>query len=272
MGGGVMRLVRDATRWVWMVGALVLALPVLALPVQAQSTQAQSTQTAAVREVLEHPAVSAVRGTLAELLVSDAAGFPVELLVEKVREGTAKHVPPARIVQAVRVVRERVTLAEALLADAPRTPLAARSAAIRGLVDALNAGLTRRDLDAVLVSLGSASRDLAAVREVAVTLAELAERGFAVATAVSATTTAWRRGGLRAMSSVIALAAQLGPNVSARDAALEHGVTQFVSPPGLVRGPSHQSSSTAREAGPPHDDAFGAAQQRGRGLAKGRNR
>jgi hypothetical protein len=165
-----------------------------------------------------------------------------------------------------------VDLAAELRAGAGRTPVPARKAAIRALVDALNAGLSRRDLEGVLASLGGASRDLVAVREVAVTLAELAERGFNVSTVIAATRAAWRRGGVKALPSVIALASQLGPNVVARDAALEQGVSQPAGTPGVAHGSSQHSSGPTREPGPPHDDAFGAAQQRGRGVAKGRNK
>jgi len=257
MGG-----LRGVQRWMWT--AWMLAVP---LHVFAQTTDAR-----APLEVLDSPAVSDQRGVLANLFASDDAAFPVELLAEKVREGIAKRVPAPRIVEAVRVVRARVDLAAELLAGAALTPVPARKAAVRALVDALNAGLSRRDLEGVLASLGSASRDLVAVREVAVTLAELAERGFNVTTVIAATRTAWRRGGVNALPSVIALASQLGPNVAARDAALEQAVSQATGTPGVARVSTQHSSGPAREPGPPHDDAFGAAQQRGRGLAKGRNK
>lgn len=252
-----MDLARGARRWMWM--ALMFAMPLTA---HAQASQ----------EVLDHPDLAEQRAELSMLLRSEDSTLPTELLIEKVREGIAKHVPVPRILQAVRIVRERMQVADGLLSGAPRAPVAARTAAVRGLVDALNAGLTRADLEAVLASLGSASRDLVAVREVAVTLAELAERGFRTATAVAAATSAWRQGGVKALPSVIALASRIGPSVSARDEALTQGVSQLSLPRGAAHAASERSNNAVHEPGPPHDDAFGAAQQRGRGLAKGRNK
>lgn len=247
---------------------LWLALAIAALPVAVQAQPASAGVTDR-SSVLEHPSLSAERARLSALIdESHQAGLPDALLIEKVREGLAKRVPAARIVQAVTLLHDRMQVAARLLGQAPRSAAAERQRAVVGLVDALNAGLTESDLASVIAQLGTAARDPKVVAEVAVTLAELAERGFARASVVRATQLAWQRGGVRAMSSVIAAAATIGPQVSARDAALEQSATQLAGPPGLSHAPG-QTSNAAREPGPPHDDAFNKGQSRGRGNGKG---
>lgn len=247
----------------------IVMMSVLALPsvTQAQTTQLDpSTQT-----LLADPALATERARLSELIASiDRSTLPQALLVEKVREGLAKHVPAARIVQAVSVLRGRLLVVDRLLEASARTPAATRGAAAIALVDALNAGLSEAELATVLRALGGAARDLSVVREVAITMAELAERGFGGSAVVNVTTLAWRQGGLASLPGVIAAAAQIGTQVSSRDVALQARVEELHTAPGLSRAPGQQDRT--RESGPPHDDGFGKAAQRGRGLAKGRNR
>lgn len=248
-----------------------MAIMIVALPlvVRAQAVMAADV---AVDEgpVLAEPVLSNERARLQSMVDgARASGLPAEILIEKVREGVAKRVPAARITQAVTLLYERMQVADRLLALAPRAASVERRNAVRSLVDALNAGLTETDLSNVIANLGAAARDPKVVAEVAVTMAELSERGFARASVVRATTVAWQRGGVRAMPSVIAAAASIGPQVSARDAALEQTVTQLHLPPGLSHAPGQPQGSTVREPGPPHDDAFNKGQSRGRGNGKG---
>ncbi len=245
----------------------ILMLSLCALPMLAR---AQVDLDASAQALLAEPALSAERARLTELLESiDPVVLPRSLLIEKVREGLAKQVAPARIVQAVTVLRDRLRIVDALLRGSGRTAAAERRAAAIALVGALNAGLSETELATVLRALGGAARDLSVVREVAVTMAELVERGFSGTATTQVTTLAWQQGGVAALPSVIAAAAQIGTQVASRDAALQERVQQLQTP-GLSRAPGQDQRT--REPGPPHDDGFGKAAQRGRGLAKGRDR
>lgn len=247
----------------------IVMVSVLALPLVTHA-QARNLDPS-TRALLADPALATEGARLGELIASiDPSALPQALLIEKVREGLAKRVPAARIVQAVTVLRDRLLVVDRLLEASARTPATARSAAAIALVDALNAGLSEAELATVLRALGGAARELSVVREVAITMAELAERGFGGSAVVNATTWAWRQGGVASLPGVIAAAVQVGTQVSSRDAALQERVQQLHAAPGLSRAPGQQDGT--RESGPPHDDGFGKAAQRGRGLAKGHNR
>lgn len=243
----------------------------LLLSVLPVSVRAQGTSTDMEREALQDPTLTIERAALTTLIASARdAGLPVELLVEKLREGLAKRVPAARITQAVALLHQRMQVADRLLRQVPRAPTNERRTALYALVDALNAGLTEADLTTVIARLGSEAREPLVVAEVAVTMAELAERGFTRTSVVRVIAVAWEQGGVRAMSSVIVVAAGIGTQVAARDAALEQSVTELHTSPGLGRAPGQPGTSAAREPGPPHDDAFEKGQTRGRGNGKGR--
>jgi hypothetical protein len=233
---------------------LVLLLAITPSAVAAQGGRSSDVDQAALNAMVES---------------ARAAGLPVELLIEKAREGVAKRVPAPRITQAVMLLHQRMQVADRLLRDVPRAPANERRTALVALVDALNAGLTEADLTGVIAVLGAAARQPRVVAEVAVTLAELAERGFARASVVRAIAVAWERGGVRAMPPVIAAAAEIGTQVAARDAALEQSMTELHVPSGPGRAPGQQGSTAAREPGPPHDDAFDKGHGRGHGNGKG---
>jgi len=248
---------------------LLLLIAMLPFPVAAQAVSAD-----AERAALEHPALISERATLSATMASArAGGLPTELLVAKLREGVAKRVPPARIAHAVTLLHQRLQSADRLLRGVPSAPTNDRRNALYALVDALNAGLTEGDLMRVIAALGASGREPRVVVEVAVTMAELAERGFAGDSVVRAIALAWDRGGVRAMPSVIVAAAGLGPQVASRDAALQAAVEQNVTAshaaPGMSGAPGQHGSSAAREPGPPHDDAFEKGQNRGRGNGNG---
>lgn len=231
---------------------------------------AQSPSRATEYEALGHPSLTGERAALTALVTrARSAGLPAELLVEKVREGTAKRVPAARITQAVTVLHQRMEAADRLLVRLPIGAATERREAIHALIDAMNAGLSEADLADVIAKLGDAGRQPRVVAEVAVTMAELSERGFARESVVRAIALAWERGGVRAMPSVIVAAAAIGSQVAARDVALEQSVSQIHVPPGLGHASGPQGNSAAREPGPPHDDGFDQGQNRGRGKGKG---
>ena len=111
--------------------------------------------------------VAAVNG-----IAQDAAGrgLPVEPLIQKTLEGSAKGVPPDRVIVAVRTLAARLDEAGTALRDAG---IAAPSpAAVEGGADALNAGLNARQVR----DLGRISRapyDPALTLRVATTLSAL---------------------------------------------------------------------------------------------------
>jgi hypothetical protein len=111
--------------------------------------------------------VAAVNG-----IVQDAAGrgLPVEPLIQKTLEGSAKGVPPDRVIGAVRTLADRLDEARTALRDAGIA--APSSAAVEGGADALNAGLSARHVR----DLGRISRgpyDPALTLRVATTLSAL---------------------------------------------------------------------------------------------------
>jgi len=104
-----------------------------------------------------------------------ASGLPAELLADKVREGLAKGVPPARIVLVVRGLsdglgRARVEV-QPFVAGAPSATL------LKAIVEAHAAGVGAGELTAVLRA-GAHDRE----RAVQV-LTDLAQRGYPVAVA-----------------------------------------------------------------------------------------
>lgn len=118
---------------------LLLVLP-LALAAQVPDVRAQ----------LEERGVPAALAGQVAVVVEDAAsrGLPVGPLAEKAIEGWAKHVPPPRIVAAVRQLAERLGTAQTAVVMAgvtnPSGELVAAAA------EALGRGMTAADVSAVL--------------------------------------------------------------------------------------------------------------------------
>jgi len=104
-----------------------------------------------------------------------AGGLPAELLVDKVREGLAKGVPPARIALVVRGLADNLGLARAETRTAGVT--APSAALLKAIVEAHAAGAGAADVATVLRS-GSRARE----RAVQV-LTDLAQRGYPVSIA-----------------------------------------------------------------------------------------
>lgn len=111
--------------------------------------------------------VTAVQGIAQD---ATARGLPVEPLIQKTLEGSAKGVPPDRVIVAVRTLAERLDEARTALRDAGIS--APSSAAVEGGADALNAGLNARQVR----DLGRISRgpyDPALTLRIATTLSAL---------------------------------------------------------------------------------------------------
>jgi hypothetical protein len=121
---------------------------------------------------------------LAPVASAARAGLPAELVAQKTLEGLAKGVPPARVLAVARALTERLTRADAVLAEARRAGLhlaGDRPAALGDMAGALADGVPPEALRDLLDAArrgreGSADAVVAATR----TLGELSRRGVAV--------------------------------------------------------------------------------------------
>jgi hypothetical protein len=109
----------------------------------------------------------AVQGIAAE---AAAHGLPVDPLVRKAIEGAAKGVPGDRVIAAVRALAGR--LAEAMEAVRAGGVAAPNGDVVEGGADALNAGLSRRQVSD-LVRVSQPPQDPTLTLQVAATLAAL---------------------------------------------------------------------------------------------------
>jgi hypothetical protein len=109
----------------------------------------------------------AVQGIAAD---AAALGLPVDPLVQKAIEGAAKGVPGDRVIAAVRALAGR--LGQSMAAVREGGLAAPRSDVVEGGADALNAGLTGREVSD-LVRVSQPPQDPALTLRVAATLAAL---------------------------------------------------------------------------------------------------
>jgi hypothetical protein len=174
---------------------------------------------------LDDARLAPVRGELTQAVeAARAEGLPSDWLLEKVREGLSKRVPPPMIARAVTTLLARMRTADALVSSLVRDPVARRPL-LRAAVDALAAGAPERPLRALVREAAQGGGDDAPARasEALVTVAELAERGFSGDAAVSATADAYRRGRRAGLFELLSRARRLGPDTpggSGRDDAL----------------------------------------------------
>jgi hypothetical protein len=125
-------------------------------------------------------------------------GLPAELLVDKLREGLAKGVPPERLVAAERALAAALTRAHS---EAQPFPDAARDRALlKAIVDAHRAGIGGPEVNELLKA-GQRTRAL----EV---LTDLAERGYPPAAAAHAVTAVGKQGAA-ALGQLVAVAERL---------------------------------------------------------------
>ena len=110
---------------------------------------------------------------------AERAGLPVELLVDKIREGLAKGVPPQRITFAVRSLDE--SLKGAQREAAPHLPGKPPAPVLKAIVDAHALGCKPADLEVVLKA--AAPKGLPVATRAVEVLAELAQRGYPTAQA-----------------------------------------------------------------------------------------
>jgi hypothetical protein len=123
-----------------------------------------------------------VRAQLDQLLSAAAHdGVPESILIDKLREGLAKNVPPARLVEVVRGYESR--LAEAVTLAGPSAP-----SLLKALAEARAAGVEARELSPLLAASGDASRRTRALD----VLTDLAQRGFPAAQAARTVTSVLR--------------------------------------------------------------------------------
>jgi hypothetical protein len=126
----------------------------------------------AAAQVLTDPRLGSAATEIKALVAeTDRAGLPSEFLVDKVREGLAKQVPPARIAVAVRAFQQALVLARAeTMRFSPSKPL------LRAVAEAHLAGVGAET--AIVLQAGG--------RERAVwVLTDLVQRGYPTAVAAS---------------------------------------------------------------------------------------
>lgn len=220
---------------------------------------------------LDDARVASVRDRLAAAAArAEEEGLPRAWVEAKVREGLAKHVPPARIAAAVEQLAGRMREAATI---ARSVPVTGRTEVARAVLDALAIG-ARGDALGLLVrevAQRNGSATLDSQRALAA-IAELGERGFEPALATQSAVMAWRRGGRDALRSLVAVARNI-PRAEARARGAE--LTRAAeSSPGRseARGRSEAESRgrPTDRGGPPHDDSFTQGASRGRGRALGR--
>jgi hypothetical protein len=127
----------------------------------------------------DDPRLASVKSELASTWASAARdGVPETVLEDKLREGLAKNVPAARLLQVLQGLETALAEAERLSArDVPHPP----AALLKALVEARSAGAQARDLE-LLVHAGASRSGAALVRAIDV-VTDLSQRGFPPAAA-----------------------------------------------------------------------------------------
>lgn len=180
--------------------------------------------------------VSPEIATLVQQLATSAAarGLPVDPLIQKAIEGSAKGVPADRVATALRALSGQLDAAAAALQQAgaaqPDTDAIAAGAF------ALNAGLSGRDVTA-LAAAGRPSNSVAATLRVASTLAAM---GVPAAQTVELVTQVIEAGG--STTEVLALPAEVVAGVS-RGHGRGRGVTPAQAAEGLARAAAARANA-----------------------------
>lgn len=231
----------SSTRYgLWLLG-LVLLWP-----------RAVAAQTA---DVLSDPRVESVRGSLERAMAeAEAEELPVAWLADKVAEGLAKHAPAARIDQAVQTLLTRMRSANGIEARLRLPHPSEQRRLLRALVDALAAGTSVEDLRQLMLEAARELRGRSSIRHVAITVADLEERGARPSVAVDLTRLALRQAGVEGLGALRAIARRVRPD--------ELRAAWRRRAPGLGHGATLRA--TMAPMGPPHDNGFGQGRGRGR--------
>ncbi len=115
-------------------------------------------------------------------------GLPPDPVADKVLEGLAKGVAPERVAAVARDLVSRLEQADAVLAQARQSglaPAADRAAALGDLAQALQAGVDRPSLEALVASAREGHGGAGAVTAAARTLGQLSRRGVPPAESLS---------------------------------------------------------------------------------------
>jgi len=222
--------------------------------------------------VLLDARVAPARGRI-EAAVSAARGegLPQSWLLDKVREGIAKHVAADRIAAAVDGLLGRMRVANTLTRFMPHQPAQARrDAVLRAIVDALAAGAPAGELGEIVrvAARGDSANAAQNIVRSMGAVAELGERGFAGAVAAQATKIAFEREGVAGLSALVQEARRLSRiDPSTRDGLLRDAARSI----GTDRAEQNRFERRIDRRGPPHDDSFGHGRGRGlRGRSKAR--
>lgn len=176
--------------------------------------------------------------TLVAQLATDAAArrLPIDPLIQKAIEGSAKGVPADRVASAVRAVAAQLDAAVAALQQGGMARPDTESIAAGGF--ALNAGLSGRDISELARAGGPASSAAVALR-VAGTLAALGVPAAETVELVSATLRAGRP-----LAELLALPARVQAEVA-------RGVTPAQAASGLARAAAGGRGGPPPHRGPP---------------------
>jgi hypothetical protein len=189
----------------------------------------------ALGAVPDDPRLAQVRPQLAEVLTAAARdGVPESILGDKLQEGLAKNVPPARLAEALRSYEGR-------LAEAVKLAPGSDAALLKAIVEARAAGVEARELAPIIKSRSSRGLDV---------VTDLVQRGFPAGQSAR-TVAAVLEKNPRQVERIAAAAQSLATKVSRAEAldaitrAAQKGVgPDRAEPPGHSddRGPDRESS------------------------------
>lgn len=197
-------------RWAHRITVGVLAVGVLwGLPVVAAAQGASPLADARLSEV--RPVLETT------LAAAENEGLPTQPLVEKMREGLAKHVPPPRIAAAVQMLLDQLRSANHLLSAVPASAKVPHDRLVEAGAEALMAGADPHALSELISALTRSAHGQAAaplVEEALVVVAELGERGLDGRLAATSVRTAFRTQGRRGWDNLLRSVRALGPGAS----------------------------------------------------------
>jgi hypothetical protein len=195
-----------------------------------------------------------VRAQLDQVLTAAVHdGVPESILSDKLREGLAKNVSPARLAEVLRGYESR--LAEAVALAGPSAP-----SLLKALAEARAAGVEARELGPLLAASGDAGRRTRALDA----LTDLAQRGFPAAQAA------------RTVASVLRSDPQKVDRIAAAAQSLSERVGRAQALEAIARaaakglGPEHAADFTGKfdDRGPERDNTG----QRGPGYQHGKGK
>lgn len=177
------------------------------------------------------------------LTTAQNEGLPTQPLVEKMREGLAKHIPPPRIAAAVQMLLTQLRTADQLLSKVPASAKVPHDRLVMAAAEALMAGAEPHALSQLVTALTHSAHGQAAaplVEEAVVVVAELGERGLDGRLAATSVLTAYRTQGRQGWANLLRSVRALGPGASVAEqarAVQRAAETPTQGPPGFAGNP-----------------------------------